>query len=154
MARQTTSRLATRRRLTLGAARHACYSKGNVVSEPDPEAPEPAEAPGASDAKSELERAASARKSELAERPDEPPVVARMIVEIRSDGTRTIARGAIEEATTGERVAIEAHGSTPMALAASLAKSMLSAPMLAKQAVRALLTSRKGGKGSDEDKER
>ncbi len=82
-------------------------------------------------------------KRALAERPDEPPVVARMIVEIRSDGTRTIARGALEEATTGERVAIEAHGSTPLALASSLAKSMLSAPVLARQAVKALIAGRK-----------
>jgi hypothetical protein len=71
-------------------------------------------------------------------------VVARMVVEIRSDGVRTIARGALEDATSGERVAIEARGSTPMALAASLAKSMFSAPVLAKQAVRALIQSRLG----------
>jgi hypothetical protein len=96
------------------------------------------------DADSERERAVP---STLAERPGEPPVVARMIVEIRSDGTRTIARGAIEEATSGERVAIEAHGSTPMALARSLAKSMLSAPVLARHAVKALLESRKKRKG-------
>lgn len=78
----------------------------------------------------------------LAERPGEPPVVARMIVEIRSDGTRTIARGALEEVAGGERVAIEAHGTTPMALAASLAKSMFNAPMLARHAVKALLAAR------------
>ncbi len=83
------------------------------------------------------------KKAPLAEAPDEPPVVARMIVEIRSDGTRTIARGALEDAANGERVAIEAHGSTPIALAASLARSMLSAPMLARQAVRALIKSKK-----------
>lgn len=83
------------------------------------------------------------RSQALAEHPGEPPVVARMIVEIRSDGTRTIARGAIEEATTGERVAIEAHGSTPLALARSLAKSMFSAPALARQAVKALLLAKK-----------
>ncbi|MCK6532176.1 MAG: hypothetical protein L6Q84_04315 [Polyangiaceae bacterium] len=81
----------------------------------------------------------------LAERPGEPPVVARMIVEIRSDGTRTIARGAIEEVTSGERVAIEAHGSTPLSLARSLAKSMFSAPALARQAVKALLAAKKNG---------
>ena len=80
---------------------------------------------------------------QIAQRSDDPPVVARMIVEIRSDGTRTIARGAIEEATTGERVAIEAHGTTPLALARSLAKSMFSAPALARQAVRALLSTKK-----------
>lgn len=91
------------------------------------------------------------KSSALAEHPGEPPVVARMIVEIRSDGTRTVARGAIEDVGTGERVAVEAHGASPMALAASLAKSMFSAPMLAKQAVRALLASRKGGKGGDSE---
>lgn len=82
--------------------------------------------------------------SDLAEEPDEPPVVARMIVEIRSDGTRTIARGAMEDPVTGQRVAIKAHGTTPIALAASLAKSMLAAPMLARHAVRALLKGRRG----------
>ncbi len=83
------------------------------------------------------------RDKVLAEAPDEPPVVARMVVEIRSDGRRTIARGAMEDAATGERVAIEANGTTPMALAASLARTMLSAPALAKHAVKALLSSRK-----------
>ena len=72
--------------------------------------------------------------------------MARMVVEIRSDGARTIARGALEDATSGERVAIEARGSTPMALAASLAKSMFSAPVLAKHAVRALIQNRLGRK--------
>lgn len=81
-------------------------------------------------------------RNDLAEEPDEPPVVARMIVEIRSDGTRTIARGAIEDALNGERVAIQAQGSTPLALASSLAKSLFSAPALARQAVRALIESR------------
>jgi hypothetical protein len=79
---------------------------------------------------------------ELSPEPDEPPVVARMMVEIRADGTRTIARGAIEDVVTGERVAIQAQGTTPLALAASLAKSLFSAPALAKHAVRALLESR------------
>jgi hypothetical protein len=80
---------------------------------------------------------------ELAEEPDEPPVVARMIVEIRSDGTRTIARGAIEDVLSGERVAIQAQGSTPLALASSLAKSLFSAPALARHAVRSLIESRR-----------
>lgn len=123
-----------------------------VVSEPDPkdDAPTPSSEPDPAPAPVEAVPA-SASSAPLAERPGEPPVIARMIVEIRSDGTRTIARGAIEEATTGERVAVEAHGSTPMALAASLAKSMLSAPMLAKQAVRALLAGRKSGKSESSD---
>jgi hypothetical protein len=65
-----------------------------------------------------------------------------MIVEIRSDGTRTVARGAIEDALSGERVAIEARGSTPMQLAGSLARHIFSAPMLARHAVKALLDKR------------
>src|SRR5690349_12579849 len=43
----------------------------------------------------------------------EPPVVARLVVEIRSDGSHTIARGAAEDVSTGERVSIQAEGATP-----------------------------------------
>ncbi|MBN1609294.1 MAG: hypothetical protein JW940_21870 [Polyangiaceae bacterium] len=76
----------------------------------------------------------------LAEAPDEPPVVARMIVEIRSDGTRTVARGALEDTATGQRTTLVARGSSPAALAGSLVKSLLRAPLLAPAAFRALLT--------------
>ena len=69
----------------------------------------------------------------------EPPVVARMVVEIRSDGSRTIARGALEDLVTGERVALRADASSPLALAAELAKALLRTPVLATEAVRALL---------------
>ena len=55
---------------------------------------------------------------------DDLPVVARLIVEIRSDGSRTIARGAIEDANLGQRVAVEARGDSPLALALALAKSI------------------------------
>jgi hypothetical protein len=79
----------------------------------------------------------------LAPEPDEPPVVARLIVEIRSDGTRTVARGALEDVLGGERVAIVARGTTPMALAASLAKSLFQVPALARHTVKALLQGRK-----------
>lgn len=76
---------------------------------------------------------------------DLPPVVARMVVEIRSDGTRTIARGALEDLQNGERVALQANSTTPVALARELTKTLLSAPALAgtlaKQAVRDLLPS-------------
>jgi hypothetical protein len=89
-----------------------------------------------------LDTVSAERRTALAPEPEDPPVVARMVVEIRSDGARTVARGALEDATSGERVAIEARGSTPMALAASLAKSMFSAPVLAKHAVRALIQNR------------
>lgn len=70
---------------------------------------------------------------------DLPPVVARMVVEIRSDGSRTVARGAIEDLQSGERVALRADASTPMALASELAKGLLRTPALAREAVRAVL---------------
>lgn len=75
----------------------------------------------------------------LADRPAEPPVVARLVIEIRSDGSHTIARGAMEDALSGQKVAVEASGTTPLALALSLAKSIASTPLLARQAFRALV---------------
>jgi hypothetical protein len=60
----------------------------------------------------------------------ELPVVARIVVEIRSDGTRTLARGAMEDAASQTRVGIEASGSTPLELALALAKSIMAAPWL------------------------
>jgi hypothetical protein len=82
-----------------------------------------------------------------AERPGEPPVVARLLVEIRSDGSRTIARGALEDLTLGQRAAVQAEGRTPLELMLSLARAMVAVPTLARGAVRALL-SRGGGPGS------
>lgn len=74
--------------------------------------------------------------------PDEPPVVARMVIEIRSDGRRTIARGAMEDADSGQKVAIEARGTTPLNLALSLAKTMVKGRAFARSAARALLPGR------------
>src|SRR5687767_3530793 len=69
------------------------------------------------------------RKDEtLAESGPEPPVVARLAIEIRSDGSRTIARGALEDVERGESVAVKAEGTTPAALAVALAKSLMSLP--------------------------
>jgi hypothetical protein len=65
------------------------------------------------------------------EKEPELPVVARLVVEIRSDGSRTIARGAMEDASTGMKAAVEAKGRTPLELALGLAKSLLAAPWLA-----------------------
>jgi hypothetical protein len=79
----------------------------------------------------------------LAERPGEPPIVARLVIEIRSDGSHTIARGAMEDALSGQKVAVEASGTTPLALALSLAKSIVATPLLARQAFRALVTRRR-----------
>ena len=72
----------------------------------------------------------------------EPPVVARLVVEIRSDGRRTIARGAMEDVKTGQKVAVEARGSSPLGLAVALARSMVRAPAFARTAARALLPRR------------
>ncbi len=75
---------------------------------------------------------------------NEPPVVARLIVEIRSDGSRTIARGAIEDLQRGERVGIEARGDSPIQLAFALARALTQLPRLtARSAVRGLLGRRK-----------
>ncbi len=68
--------------------------------------------------------------------PDLPPVVARMVVEIRSDGTRTIARGALEDLKSGERIDIKAGAETPLALARELSKSLMTMPILARSIAR------------------
>jgi hypothetical protein len=74
----------------------------------------------------------------------EPPVVARLVVEIRSDGSRTIARGAIEDTATGQRTTIEARGDSPLSLAFALARSLTQLPRLtARSALRGLLGGRK-----------
>jgi hypothetical protein len=82
--------------------------------------------------------------STIGERRDdrELPVVARLVVEIRSDGRRTVARGAIEDVVTGQRSAVEARGTTPLALLASLTRSLIQVPALARRAARALLNSK------------
>ncbi len=69
----------------------------------------------------------------------EPPVVARLVVEIRSDGSRTIARGAMEDVASGQKVAIEARGDSPFQLAMALARSIARGPAFARIAARSLL---------------
>lgn len=78
---------------------------------------------------SELSRTAGDR---LSEEQDLPPIVARMVIEIRSDGSRTIARGALEDLQNGERVTLRADAATPMALAAQLTKALVQIPTLAR----------------------
>jgi len=73
---------------------------------------------------------------------EELPVVARLVVEIRSDGTRTIARGAMED-PEGRRVALEASATTPWALAKQLASALVSMPRLGRPSLRALLPGRR-----------
>jgi hypothetical protein len=75
----------------------------------------------------------------------EPPVVTRLVIEIRSDGSRTIARGAVEDVQTGQRVELNAEGATPFLLIASLLKSLADVPALARKAA-SLLLSGKGEK--------
>lgn len=87
------------------------------------------------------------RKDSIDQRPDDPPVVARLVVEIRSDGTRTIARGALEDVSQGQRVALEARGTSPQQLMLSLARSLVETPLatalrgpgLVRSAIKALL---------------
>ncbi len=71
-------------------------------------------------------------------RAEDLPVVARLVVEIRSDGSTTVARGAMEQSATGETVAVEARGTTPLALAVSLVRALGDVPALARGAFRAL----------------
>lgn len=70
-------------------------------------------------------------KTDLENERDLPPVVARMVIEIRSDGTRTVARGALEDLKSGERVDIRAGAETPLALARELSKTLMTMPVLA-----------------------
>ncbi|MEZ4385622.1 MAG: hypothetical protein R3A79_30165 [Nannocystaceae bacterium] len=67
----------------------------------------------------------------------ELPVVARLVVEVRSDGSRTVTRGAIEDVLSGETVAVEARADSPLELSMNLAKMLLQAPALASQGLRA-----------------
>jgi hypothetical protein len=80
-----------------------------------------------------VEQAELVAKPDKAELQTEPPVVARLIVEIRSDGSRTIARGAIEDTASGQRTSIEARGDSPLQLALALARSITQLPRLAAQ---------------------
>ena len=80
-----------------------------------------------------------ATETEVRARPPEPPIVARLVVEIRSDGSRTIARGALEDSTSGERTVLEAEGATPLALMLSLSRALTQVPSLARRAARRLL---------------
>ena len=88
-------------------------------------------------------------KAELVEIPPgdllgEPPVVARLLVEIRSDGSRTIARGVMEDVTSGQRTSVEARGDSPIQLAIALARSLTQLPRLgARSAIRGLLGRRR-----------
>lgn len=66
---------------------------------------------------------------------EEPPVVAQLMIEIRSDGSRTIARGALNDLRSGESAQVHAEGKTPRDLMLSLAGSLLALPASFSQAI-------------------
>jgi hypothetical protein len=73
---------------------------------------------------------------------DQLPVVARLVVEVRSDGTRTIARGVIEDHKTGQRTSIRAGAESELALLGMLMKAASGLTRLARRTARALTPSR------------
>lgn len=71
------------------------------------------------------------------------PVVARLVVEVRSDGKRTIARGGMEDLALGKRVTIDARGDSPFALAMQLTRALVQLPgITAARAVQQLAAAR------------
>ena len=93
----------------------------------------------------EVQPGAAPRDRALA-RDEDLPVVARLVVEIRSDGRRTVARGAIEDVTSGVKTAVVARGESPLRLALDLARALAGMPRLAvRGAVRGLLGRRSNG---------
>lgn len=98
--------------------------------------------------KHELERAPA--EAPLEAEAELPPVVLRMVIEIRSDGTRTIARGAIEDQRLGERVQIKIDNFSPLLLGKEITRALLSVPSIAKRAARTMLLPR--GRRTDESK--
>jgi hypothetical protein len=97
-----------------------------------------------------------ARKKQLAHRTlspanlpsaDEPPVVARLVVEIRSDGRRTIGRGTLEETELGKRTSIQVEGATPSQLLLSLVSALFRLPAFAGSVAQPLLAGRSHDQG-------
>lgn len=81
---------------------------------------------------------------------DDLPVVARLVVEIRSDGRRTVARGAIEDVGSGVKTAVVARGDSPVRLAVDLARAIARLPrMAARSAVRGMLGARRDERDRD-----
>jgi hypothetical protein len=80
----------------------------------------------------------------------EPPVVAQLMIEIRSDGSRTIARGALNDLRSGEHAHVHAEGRSPAELMISLASSLLSLPGTLLKAARSGTAERLTGDGTRE----
>jgi len=77
---------------------------------------------------SDAPKPAVAEPEDLASEEPLPPVVARLVVEIRSDGSRTLARGALEDAVTGQDVAVAVEAESPAALLGKLTRSLVALP--------------------------
>ena len=88
---------------------------------------------------------------ELEAADEELPVVARLVVEIRSDGSRTVARGAMKDELGGEQVTVVARGNSPLELAAQLTKSLVTMPITAGQFAKAMLEARRAAEEDDVD---
>jgi hypothetical protein len=78
--------------------------------------------------KDALGRGTKPEQGALAGAEQEPPIVAQLMIEIRSDGSHTIARGALHDLRSQESAHVHAEGKTPAALIASLLGSLLSLP--------------------------
>jgi hypothetical protein len=76
------------------------------------------------------ERRVAPRAPDAIAAEDDLPVVARLVVELRSDGVRTVARGAMVDAESGEKVGVEIRAGSVLELAGSLAKSLMSLPLM------------------------
>ncbi|MCY1005527.1 hypothetical protein OV079_08070 [Nannocystis pusilla] len=57
------------------------------------------------------------------------PIVSRIVIEVRSDGTRTVARGAAEDPSG--KVGLEVRADSPVELVTALVKLLMQAPALA-----------------------
>lgn len=70
--------------------------------------------------------ALATRSNEVPDAPDALPVVARLAIEIRSDGTRTVARGAMQDIASGQDVRIEVSAGTLLELGLRLGAQLRS----------------------------
>jgi hypothetical protein len=75
-----------------------------------------------------LNRGTAPKSGQVPVAQNEPPVVAQLMIEIRSDGSRTIARGALHDLRANDSAHVHAEGDTPAQLVASLLHSLLSLP--------------------------
>lgn len=104
-----------------GRGAGGCYP-GDIVPTPDP-----ATKTAPAEVASRADDAALDHSAADVATADELPIVARLAIEIRSDGTRTIARGAMHDIASGQQVAIEIGDGTALQLARQLTTQVSSA---------------------------